>query len=223
VASLARAKAPDGTAINKLLFAEPLRYSEDIDFVQIRPEPIGKMVDAIRRALSWLGPCRRKSATHPWFSGKVTIASFEAEELFGTKLRALLQRWKGRDLFDLNEGLKQLSLDAPKVIAAFNHYLAHEGTPISRANAEERMLDKLTRSLTDDIKPMLATDVVYGDDNALEAFERVWFGLIAGLHGEAWHKSEEESGHAHFRAAQPIRQSALPRLSPALPARRPID
>ena len=53
------------------------------------------------------------------------------------------------------------------------------------------MLDKLTRSLTDDIKPMLAADVVYGDDDALEAFERVWFGLIAGLNGEAWHKSEE--------------------------------
>ncbi len=43
------------------------------------------------------------------------------------------------------------------------------------------MLDKLTRSLTDDIKPMLAADVVYGDDDALGAFERVWFGLIAGL------------------------------------------
>ena len=198
------------------------------------PSRSARPVDAVRGALSWLGPCRRKSAAHsihlvfsfspeaapttnaklkveintrehenlygirtypfavenPWFSGKVTIASFEPEELFGTKLRALLQRRKGRDLFDLNEGLKQLSLDASKVIAAFNHYLAHEGTAISRANAEERMLDKLTRSLTDDIKPMLAADVVYGDDDALDAFERVWFGLIAGLHGEPWHKSE---------------------------------
>jgi predicted nucleotidyltransferase component of viral defense system len=43
-----------GTAINKLLFRRALRYSEDIDFVQIRPEPIGKTVDAIRHALSWL-------------------------------------------------------------------------------------------------------------------------------------------------------------------------
>ena len=30
-----------GTAIHKLLFKHPLRYSEDIDFVQTRPEPIG--------------------------------------------------------------------------------------------------------------------------------------------------------------------------------------
>lgn len=39
---------------------------------------------------------------------KTDIASFEPEELFGTKLRALLQRQQGRDLFDLNEGLKHL-------------------------------------------------------------------------------------------------------------------
>jgi predicted nucleotidyltransferase component of viral defense system len=29
-----------GTAINKLLFQKPLRYSEDIDLVQMQAEPI---------------------------------------------------------------------------------------------------------------------------------------------------------------------------------------
>ena len=37
-----------GTAIHKLLFKQPLRYSEDIDLVQTHPEPIGGTVDAIR-------------------------------------------------------------------------------------------------------------------------------------------------------------------------------
>ena len=36
-----------GTAINKLLFQQPLRYSEDIDLVQTSVEPIGATVDAI--------------------------------------------------------------------------------------------------------------------------------------------------------------------------------
>jgi predicted nucleotidyltransferase component of viral defense system len=223
-----------GTAINKLLFRQPLRYSEDIDLVQVRPEPIGPTVDAVRQALSWLGPCRRKSATHslhlvfafapevdptttlklkveintreheslydlraypfeienPWFTGSTSIASFEPEELLGTKLRALLQRRKGRDLFDLNEGLRQMPLDLEKIIASFDHYLTHEGTQITRANAEERMLAKLTRSLTDDIAPLLSADVVYRDAEAQEAFDRVWFRLIARLSGEAWHRSE---------------------------------
>jgi hypothetical protein len=53
-----------GTAIHKLLFERPLRYSEDIDLVQTRAEPIGATVDAIRDALSWLGKCNRVQAGH---------------------------------------------------------------------------------------------------------------------------------------------------------------
>jgi len=86
--------------------------------------------------------------------------------------------------------LRQLPLTPEKVIASFDHYLTHEGTQIARANAEERMLAKLTRSLTDDIAPLLSADVVYRDAEAQEAFERVWFRLIARLSGDAWHRSE---------------------------------
>jgi len=53
-----------GTAINKLLFKQPLRYSEVIDLVQTLAEPIGTTVDAIREALSWLGKCKREQAGH---------------------------------------------------------------------------------------------------------------------------------------------------------------
>jgi predicted nucleotidyltransferase component of viral defense system len=219
-----------GTAINKLLFKQPLRYSEDIDLVQTRPEPIGKTVDAIRDALSWLGKCRRDQAGHSmhmvfkftpeadaqstlklkveintrehdcalrikpylfavengWYRGKAEIASFEAEEIFGTKLRALLQRNKNRDLFDLHHGLEQLSLDSDKLIACFGHYLALEGKPISRAVAEQRMLEKLTRSLTEDVGPLLPAGVRFNDDDAIRAFERVWAELIVRIEGEAW-------------------------------------
>jgi predicted nucleotidyltransferase component of viral defense system len=45
-----------GTALNKLFLKPPARYSEDIDFVQKRPEPIGKTIDSIRTLLKpWLG------------------------------------------------------------------------------------------------------------------------------------------------------------------------
>lgn len=37
----------------------------------------------------------------PWFSGAAEVASFTLEELIATKIRALYQRRKGRDLFDL--------------------------------------------------------------------------------------------------------------------------
>ncbi len=44
-----------------------------------------------------------------WFSGRALITTFDFNELIGTKLRALYQRKKGRDLFDL-----WLALDHPK-------------------------------------------------------------------------------------------------------------
>ena len=218
-----------GTAIHKLLFRRPLRYSEDIDLVQTRPEPIGATVDAIREALAWLGRCSREQAGYSmhlvfkfipentqsalklkveintreqeslfgvrhyhfavesdWYQGMAEIASFEPEELFGTKFRALLQQRRNRDLFDLGEGLKGLALDTDRLVASFEHYLSLEGISMTRAVAEQRMLEKLTRSLTEDIAPLLPAGIQFSDDDAVEAFGRVWNALVARLKGDAW-------------------------------------
>jgi hypothetical protein len=120
------------------------------------------------------------------FRGK--IRSFYLFEGMGSfsQLRALLQRRKNRDLFDLDQGLMQLNLDKDKLIACFEHYLALEGTLISRAIAEQRMLEKLTRSLTEDVTPLLPAGIRFNDDDALHAFERVWTELIGLIKGEAW-------------------------------------
>lgn len=49
-----------GTALFKLHLAPAARYSEDIDLVQITPEPIGETFDRVRAVLdSWLGTPRR--------------------------------------------------------------------------------------------------------------------------------------------------------------------
>ena len=126
-----------------------------------------------------------------WHTAETAIRSFEPEELFGTKLRALLQRRKSRDLFDLNEGLSQLSMELDKLIACFEHYLSFEGTEISRAIAEQRMLEKLNRSLTEDIAPLLPAGVVFTDVHAIAAFEKVWCELISRIKGEPWKLSEK--------------------------------
>lgn len=219
-----------GTAINKLLFQKPLRYSEDIDLVQLQAEPISETLDAMREALAWLGKFSYSQAHHSthlvfkyspesapdttlkvkveinsrehehlykikhypfevesdWYSARTEVASFEPEELFGTKLRALLQRRKNRDLFDLNEGLTQLSLNPGKVITCFDHYLAFQEQSITRAIAEQRMLEKLQRSLTEDVSPLLPAGITFTDDDAIAAFGRVWFELIGRITGEPW-------------------------------------
>ena len=237
-----------GTAIHKLLFEQPLRYSEDIDLVQTQPEPIGSTVDAVRDALSWLGRCSRSQVAHSmhlvfsfaaesgaeaksklkveintrehrslfglkkypfeidsrWYKSRTEIASYEAEELFGTKLRALLQRQKNRDLFDLNEGLNQLSLEPGRLIACFEHYLSLEGKPITRAAAEQRMLKKLNRSLTEDIAPLLPVGVTFNEDEAIVAFGNVWSELIARIKGAPWKLTE--------KAIEEIRDKLYPNL-----------
>lgn len=125
-----------------------------------------------------------------WHSAKVEIPSFVKEELFGTKLRALLQRRKNRDLFDLNQGLLQLQLDTESMLACFAHYLELEELAVSRAEAEERMLKKLNQSLTEDIAPLLPAGVRFSEEDAIEAFNRIWKGLIEKLQGEPWKSSK---------------------------------
>ena len=125
-----------------------------------------------------------------WYHGTAKLASFEPEELFGTKLRALLQRRRNRDLFDLHQGLEQLPLAPEKIIACFDHYLALEGKPITRAMAEQRMLEKLTRSLTEDVAPMLPASVRWSGEDAIQAFERVWTELITRISGDRWKLSD---------------------------------
>ncbi len=125
-----------------------------------------------------------------WHQANAGIVSFESEEIFGTKLRALLQRHKNRDLFDLNQGLLQLGFDCDRVIACFQHYLVMEGHSISRANAEERMLRKLNQSLTEDIAPLLPAGVNFTDDDAIGAFGRVWRELVKRIPGDPWKSSQ---------------------------------
>ena len=47
-----------------------------------------------------------------------------AEEMLGTKLRALYQRKKGRDLFDLFHALTNLDLDTSALIKCYKEYMA---------------------------------------------------------------------------------------------------
>ena len=82
-------------------------------------------------------------------------------------------------------------LDRDKVVTCLNHYLALEDHPISRAEAEERMLKRLTRSLTEDIEPLLPVGVNFDEAVAIDAFNGVWRQLIARMRGDAWRLSAE--------------------------------
>ena len=92
-----------------------------------------------------LGQRRMRFAIdNPWHSGGADVLTYEPEELLGTKLRALYQRKKGRDLFDLSQALTRLTaLDPDRVVACFLRYLEHGGLRVTRTEFEENLAAKL--------------------------------------------------------------------------------
>lgn len=62
----------------------------------------------------------------PWWSGRGDIPTFVVEEMLGTKLRALYQRSKGRDLFDHWVFLTTTRIDDAEVVDAFHHYMGDD-------------------------------------------------------------------------------------------------
>lgn len=218
-----------GTALHKLYFEVPGRYSEDIDLVQRDAGPIGDLVDAIREALDpWLGDPRWKQGAgrftlgyrfntsfepvatmrlkveintrehfsilgigrrtfavkNPWFQGEADIPTYELEELLGTKMRALYQRKKGRDLFDLWLALGSTDSNLDRVIDCFRRYMESDGAPVSRAQFEANLSRKLDdRSFLEDTRFLIPTAVGF---EPLVAARLVQAALIAGLPGEAW-------------------------------------
>jgi len=204
-----------GTALHKLYLNPQIRYSEDIDLVQINSEPINPILKQIREKLSFLGTkrivkqhihnntvvYRFKTETQPvinmrlkieintrehfnvlglkeipfkiensWFSGECNLTGYELEELLGTKLRALYQRRKGRDLFDLYWALTNGNVDAEEVIHCYKTYMNYSvDSPPTRkqflANMEEKMTD---REFREDIHFILKPGVEYDNVKAWE-------------------------------------------------------
>ncbi len=94
-----------------------------------------------------------------WFEGSCAIASYGLNELLGTKLRALYQRKKGRDLFDLDVALQHPDANPQEILKAFNAYMDHAGHSVTRTQLEENITAKLAdSSFTADISPLLRSD-----------------------------------------------------------------
>jgi len=109
----------------------------------------------------------------PWFSGSSDLTTFSLEELLGTKLRALYQRRKGRDLFDLWLALQQHHLDTKELIRCFSAYVAHGHTPIDRQAFTANLAAKLgDTSFREDVLPLLSGAHAYDPEQAAELVQR---------------------------------------------------
>jgi predicted nucleotidyltransferase component of viral defense system len=97
-----------------------------------------------------------------WYTGSCSILSYELNELLGTKLRALYQRKKGRDLFDLAIALDNQEANPEKVVASFYTYMEHGGHKVTKTQFQENIAAKLNdKNFTRDIGPLLASGYVW--------------------------------------------------------------
>ena len=114
-----------------------------------------------------------------WFDGESKVVTYTIEELLGTKLRALYQRRKGRDLFDIWLGVTQGNAAPDKIAKAFRRYVEAEGLSISQTeiamNLELKMSHKAFQS---DIVPLLRPDVKYDPQEAFRVLKDVLLPLI---------------------------------------------
>ncbi|MBL0006867.1 MAG: nucleotidyl transferase AbiEii/AbiGii toxin family protein [Saprospiraceae bacterium] len=59
-----------------------------------------------------------------WFEGACDLTTYRLEELLGTKMRALYQRSKGRDLFDMYKALHTVpDIDVDSIMSCYKAYM----------------------------------------------------------------------------------------------------
>jgi predicted nucleotidyltransferase component of viral defense system len=87
--------------------------------------------------------------------------------VLATKLRALYQRRKGRDLFSLWLGITEGKEDVDKIIPVFKHYMETEGQTVKSMNYEKNLQEKMShRGFLSDLNPLLPADTKYDVQDA---------------------------------------------------------
>ncbi len=161
-----------------------LVYRFESEIPPVRPMRL-KIEINTREHFTVLGFAHQRFEGHsPWCTGHAEVTTFALDELLGTKLRALYQRKKGRDLFDLWLAISRGTLNPERVVACFTEYMKREGHTVSRAQFEQNLHDKQSDpAFLEDIVPLLRADVRY---DAAEATVQVREKLIERLPGAPW-------------------------------------
>ena len=135
---------------------------------------------------------RAFSVESRWYSGRADIVTFELDELLATKLRALYQRRKGRDLFDLAMGLADERSDAARIVASFREYMEREGRPVTRAMVERNLGGKITDAqFNADMSALLRPGFEWRPSQAARTVSER---LISHLPGEPWKGASDGRG-----------------------------
>lgn len=207
-----------GTALHKLYLQPQPRYSEDIDLVQMKAEPIGEVLDRLRIVLNFIGkakievgdtmatmkfrfeseiapvvPLRLKieincrehfaelgwekrdfTVQSNWFEGSCFLTTYKLEELLGTKIRALYQRRKGRDLYDLYQAFTKSELNVEAMLDCYRKYMKFS---VGSIPSQKEFIQNMELKLEDayfvgDIVGLIRPDEAYDHNAAYELVKK---------------------------------------------------
>jgi hypothetical protein len=95
---------------------------------------------------------RSLEVNSPWYSNSAEVPTFELDELVATKIRALYQRRKGRDLFDLWLAVEHAGVAPEAIAACFGPYRPDNWTPaLAVDNLEAKLHDGSFRTDLDSL------------------------------------------------------------------------
>ena len=98
------------------------------------------------------------------------MTTYQFEELMGTKLRALYQRKKGRDLFDLHKGLMARECNVEKMLECYHKYMEFV---VDRAPSYKEFVQNMNEKMQDeefltDVEPLLRPEVAFNPQKAYQ-------------------------------------------------------
>jgi predicted nucleotidyltransferase component of viral defense system len=139
-----------------------LRYRMESEIPPVVPLRIKVEINTREHFTVFGVNARSYGVRSPWFDGEAQVQTYALEELLATKLRALFQRRKGRDLFDLWIGLELGRANTQRILEAFRGYMEVEGANASRTVFEKNLAAKIgSRAFNDDLRPLLSPAIQY--------------------------------------------------------------
>ena len=104
-----------------------------------------------------------------WWSGSAKIITYEIDELMATKLRALYQRRKGRDLFDLWYVTKNNLINLDQVFKIFVKYCDNDGSCFTKDEFIKNLeLKRYHQGFQSDMNALLPTGLKWNFDEAYQ-------------------------------------------------------
>lgn len=114
-----------------------------------------------------------------WYSGSCKIRTYNLDELLGTKLRALYQRRKGRDLFDLWLGITFGKANPEAIVRIFRKYMEAEALSVSQREFRENLAKEITtKTFLADTSGLLRPAIKYDAQEAYRLIDELLLKLL---------------------------------------------